>query len=87
MLFCTMEDIDGIFESVFFPPVYSKYFKTLTESTAMIVRGNPEQRDGDITITGREAIDLALLKKIKRSCRNQALRYNILAGSEPVWKS
>jgi DNA polymerase III subunit alpha len=87
ILFCTVEDRDGIFELVFFSPVYRKYFKTLTENTAMIVKGNLNQIDGDITVTGKEVIDLALLKKINKSRRAEALRHSILAGLEPVWKN
>jgi DNA polymerase III subunit alpha len=87
ILFCTMEDRDGIFDLVFFTPVYRKYFKTLTESTAMIVKGNLHQVDGDITVIGKEVIDLALLKKINKNRRAEALRYSIISGSEPVWKN
>jgi DNA polymerase III subunit alpha len=86
MLFCTVEDRDGIFEAVFFPAFYQKYIKTLSESRAVIIKGSLKYRDGDITLTGKEAIDLLSLKRMNQRCRKETLKRDILMESVPIWK-
>ena len=87
MLFCTMEDRDGIFESIFFPDSYQKNIKILLESAILIVKGNLHYRDGDITLIGKEAIDPVFLKKLNKYYKKEALKRDILAESIPLWKS
>jgi len=87
ILFCTIEDRDGIFESVFFPDPYQKNIKILSESAILIIRGNLHYRDGDITLIGKEAIDPVFLKKLNRCYKKEALKRDILAESVPLWKS
>ena len=86
MLFCTVEDRDGMFECVFFPHHYQKYLKILSACRVLILKGILKYRDGDITLIGREAIDPVLLKKISRSYRKESLRQDILIESGSVWK-
>ena len=87
MLFCTLEDRDGIFESVFFPDFYQKNIKILSESAILIIRGTLHYRDGDITLIGKEAIDPVFLKKVNRCYKKEALKRDILAESVSLWKS
>jgi DNA polymerase III subunit alpha len=86
MLFCTIEDGDGIFEAVFFPASYRKYMKALSRSRAVIIKGSLKYRDGDITLIGKEAIDLLSLKKMNLSYRKESLKRDILMESVPIWK-
>jgi len=84
MLFCTIEDRDGIFQVVFFPAFYHKYVKTLSDSKILIIKGPLRYRDDDIKVVGKEVIDPVLLKKLNRSYRKQSLRRDILIESESV---
>ena len=86
MLFCTIEDRDGIFEAVFFPAFYQKYMKTLSECRVLIIRGVLKYRDGDVTVIGKEAIDPAVLKRLNLSYRKESIKQDILIESGQVWK-
>ena len=86
MLFCTIEDKDGIFEAVFFPAFYQKYRKVLSESKALIVKGTLKYRDGDVTVIGKEAINPATLKRSSLSYRKESIKRDILIESGQVWK-
>jgi DNA polymerase-3 subunit alpha len=86
MLFCTIEDRDGIFEAVFFPAFYQKYEKILSSSRVLIIKGTLKCRDGDITLIGKEAVDPVILKRLKLSYRKESLKKDILMESGPVWK-
>jgi DNA polymerase III alpha subunit len=86
MLFCTVEDEDGIFEAVFFPAFYQKYLKVLSESKALIIKGTLKYRDGDITVMGKEAIDPVALKRLSLSYRKESIKQDILTESGQVWK-
>jgi len=86
MLFCTIEDKDGIFEAVFFPAFCQKYQKVLAESKALIIKGTLKYRDGDITVIGKEAINPAALKRLSLSYRKESIKQDILIESGQVWK-
>jgi DNA polymerase-3 subunit alpha len=86
MLFCTIEDEDGIFEAVFFPAFYHKYRRVLSESKVLIIKGTLKYRDGDITVIGKEAIDPAALKRLNLSYRKESIKKDILIESGQVWK-
>jgi len=87
MLFCTIEDSDGMFESVFFPESYMENLNILTERTIVIIEGKLHYKDGNITLIGSKAIDPFRLKKIGSELKKESLRQNILAEAGSVWKS
>lgn len=87
MLFCTIEDRDGMFESVFFPGSYTGNSNILTNRTIVIVAGRLHYRDGNITLIGDKAIDLFHLKKIGSDLKKENLKQDILAEAGSVWKS
>ena len=87
MLFCTIEDRDGMSESVFFPESYIDNSNILTDRTTVIIEGRLHYKDGNITLIGSKAIDPFRLKKIGSELKKESLRQNILAEAGSVWKS
>lgn len=87
MVFCTIEDRGGMFESVFFPESCMENLNLLTERTIVIIKGKLHYKDGNITLIGSKAVDPFRLKKIGSELKKENLRQNILAEAGSVWKS
>ena len=87
MLFCTIEDRDGMFESVFFPESYIENSNILTDRTIVIIEGKLHYRDGNIALIGSKVIDPFRLKRLDSEIKKENLRQNILAEAGPVWKN
>ena len=87
MLFCTIEDRDGMFESVFFSEPYLENSNILMNRTIVIIAGKLHYKDGNITLIGSKVIDPFRLKKIGNELRKENVRQNILAEAGPVWES
>ncbi|MCJ7472327.1 MAG: OB-fold nucleic acid binding domain-containing protein, partial [Actinobacteria bacterium] len=87
MLFCTIEDRDGMFESVFFSESYLENSNILMNRTIVIIAGKLHYKDGNITLIGSKVIDPFMLKKIGNELRKENVRQNILAEAGPVWES
>lgn len=86
MLLCTMEDGDGMYESVFFPDVYKKNSKIIMNQSAIIIEGRLCFKDGEISIIGRNVISLIHLKKIKSRTRKDSVRNNLLTELKSAWE-
>lgn len=65
MLFCTMEDEDGMYEAVFFPDSYIKNARTVMNNSFIIIRGRLHPKDNNVSLIARHAISLkqALFKE------------------------
>ncbi len=85
MLSCTIEDRDGMFESVFFPGPYLENSNVLMNRTIVIIEGRLHYKDGNITLIGNKAIDLFHLKKINNDFKKENLKQGLLAETGPVW--
>jgi len=85
MLFCTIEDKGGMFESVFFPGPYLENLNILMNRTVLIIAGRLHHKDGDITLIGSKAIDLFHLKRISSDFKKENLKQGILAEAGPTW--
>jgi DNA polymerase-3 subunit alpha len=59
MLFCTLEDEDGMYETVFFPDSYRKNAGTVMNQPLIIIKGRLHFRDNNISVIAREAIGIA----------------------------
>ncbi len=64
MMFCTMEDEDGMYEAVFFPEAYQKNLKTIINNSFIIIRGGLHLRDNNISIIAKDAISIPAIKKL-----------------------
>jgi DNA polymerase-3 subunit alpha len=65
MMFCTMEDEDGMYEAVFFPGAYQKNLRIIMDNPFVILRGRLHPRDNNISIIAKDAISIAAIKKLK----------------------
>ncbi len=86
MLLCTMEDEDGMYESVFFPDAYKKNSKIVSSQSAVIIEGRICSKDGHISVIGKNAVSLADLKKIKSRTRKDSIKNNLLTKAGAAWE-
>jgi len=59
MLFCTMEDEDGMYETVFFPDSYRKNARAVMNQPLIIIKGRLHFRDNNISVVAREAVGIS----------------------------
>ncbi len=85
MLFCTLEDESGMYESVFFPDIYKKNAKIIMNETPVVIKGRLYLKDEHISIVARDVISLISLKKLKRESRRDYVKNNLLIGVKPAW--
>lgn len=85
MLFCTLEDESGMYESVFFPDIYKKNAKIIMNETPVVIKGRLYLKDEHISIVARDVISLISLKKLKRESRRDYVKNNLLMGVKPAW--
>ncbi|MBA7662380.1 DNA polymerase III subunit alpha [subsurface metagenome] len=86
MLLCTIEDGDGMYESVFFPDVYKKNSKIIMDQSAIIIEGRLCFKDGEISVIGRNVVSLIHFKKIKSRTRKDSVRNNLLTEVKSAWE-
>lgn len=86
MLLCTMEDEDGMYESVFFPDAYKKNLKIVSGQSAIIIEGRICSKDGHISIIGKNAVSLAGLQKIKSRTEKDSIKNDLLAKAGSAWE-
>ena len=67
MLFCTMEDEDGMYEAVFFPDSYRKNGQIVMNNSFIIIRGRLHPKDNNVSLIARDVMSLKPLKSIKKS--------------------
>lgn len=77
MLFCTMEDEDGMYETVFFPNSYRKNARAAMNQPLIIIKGRLHFRDNNISVIAREAISIP-------SAMSANADINIKASSDPL---
>ncbi|MBE3138806.1 MAG: hypothetical protein IMZ63_03200, partial [Actinobacteria bacterium] len=58
MLFCTMEDEDGMYEAVFFPDSYIKNAQIVMNNSFIIIRGRLHPKDNNVSLIARDAMSL-----------------------------
>ena len=62
MCFVSFEDPHGIFETVFFPPVYGKYAALLSEESAFLIEGTVEEEFGVFQLEVERLLPLSNLQ-------------------------
>ena len=85
MLFCTLEDEGGMYESVFFPDIYRKNEKIIMNESPVVIKGRLYLKDEHVSIVARDVISLVSLKKLKRESRRDYVKNNLLMGVKPAW--
>jgi len=86
MLLCTMEDEDGMYESVFFSDAYKKNFNTVSSQSAMIIEGRICSKDDHISVIGKNTVSLAGLKKTRSRIKKDTIKNNLLAKAASAWE-
>ncbi|HEY4695474.1 MAG TPA: DNA polymerase III subunit alpha [Candidatus Hydromicrobium sp.] len=86
MLLCTMEDSDGMYESVFFPDACKKNSKTIMNHSALIIEGMLCFKDGEISVIGKNATSLIGLKRAESRVRRDSIRNILLMETKQAWK-
>jgi len=86
MLLCTLEDEDGMYESVFFPDAYKKNLKTISGQSAVIIKGRIYCKDGHMAVIGKNSASLSGLKKIRSRARKDSIKNNLLAKAGAAWE-
>jgi len=87
MLFCTIEDEDGMYESVFFSDTFKRNSKIIMDQSPVIIKGRLHLRDGAISIIAKDVISLVLLKKLENNSTKDNIKTNLLAGAGAIWKT
>ena len=85
MMFCTMEDEDGMYEAVFFPDAYCKNAKIIAASPFLIIRGRLHFKDNNVSIIAKDAISVAAVKKIKRMRNEENIKAEFLSKTKNLW--
>lgn len=86
MLLCTLEDEDGMYESVFFPDAYKKNLKTISGQSAVIIKGRIYCKDDHMAVIGKNSASLSGLKKIRSRARKDSIKNNLLAKAGAAWE-
>jgi DNA polymerase-3 subunit alpha len=86
ILLCTLEDEDGMYESVFFPNTYKKNLKTISGQSAVMIKGRICCKDGHIFLIGKNSVSLSGLKKIKSRSRKDSIKNNLLVEAGSAWE-
>ncbi len=87
MLFCTMEDEDGMYEILFPPDTCKKNLKTIINNSFLIIEGKLYLRKGSLSLIGSKVISLKDLKKSGERKKKDILKYKLLARSNPLWRT
>ena len=87
MLFCTIEDEDGMYESVFFSDTFKRNSKIIMNQSPVIIKGKLHLRNGAISIIAKDVISLVLLKKLENNSIKDNIKTNLLAGAGAIWKT
>jgi DNA polymerase-3 subunit alpha len=86
MLLCTLEDEDGMYESVFFPGAYEKNLKIISGQSAVIIKGRICRKDGHIFLIGKNSASLSGLEKIRSRAAKDSIKNNLLVKAGATWE-
>ncbi len=86
MLMCTMEDRDGMYETVFFHDAFENSSKIIMNHSALVIEGRLCFKDGEISVIAKNVESLTDLKKTKSGIRRDVIKNILLKEAKPVWK-
>ncbi len=85
MMFCTMEDEDGMYEAVFFSEAYRKSAKIIANHPFIIIKGSLHFKDNNVSVIAKDVINIASLKKLEDLRKEENIRAGFLSGTEKPW--
>ncbi len=77
MLFCTLEDEDGMYEAVFFPEVYKDSLKTIMSNSFVLLKGRLCLKDGNVSLIVKNAYSINSINKILNLKQNEKTKMDI----------
>ncbi len=80
MMFCTMEDEDGMYEAVFFSEAYKKNAKIIANHPFIIIKGRLHFKDNNVSVIAKDAVNIASLKKLEDLKKVENIRVGILSN-------
>jgi DNA polymerase III alpha subunit len=80
MMFCTMEDEDGMFEAVFFPESYNRNARVIMNSSFILLKGRLHLKDNSVSLVVRDVYSMSELKKIENLKREEKVKTELLAS-------
>jgi DNA polymerase III subunit alpha len=87
MLFCTMEDEDGMYEAVFFPGSYKKNAQTVMNNSFIIVKGRLYPKDNNVSFIVRDVTSLESLKSSHRQYFQSSIKQALFKEKGSLWKA
>ena len=87
MLFCTMEDEDGMYEAVFFPDSYRKNAQTVMNNSFIIIRGRLYPKDNNISLIARYAMSLESLKSSHKQHFQSSIKQALFKEKGNLWRT
>ncbi len=87
MLFCTLEDEDGMYESIFFPDAYRGNAGIIMNESVLVVEGRLHFKDENISVIGRTVISPLFLKKKKNDIKKTNIKNDLLARVKSIWEN
>jgi DNA polymerase III subunit alpha len=85
MMFCTMEDEDGMYEAVFFSEAYRKSAKIISKHPFIIIKGRLHFKDNNISVVAKDAVNIASLRKLEDLRKVENIRAGFLSETESPW--
>ena len=85
MMFCTMEDEDGMYEAVFFSEAYRKNAKIIANHPFIIIKGRLHFKDNNVSVIAKDAVNIASLKKLEDLRKVENIKAGFLSETESPW--
>ncbi len=85
MMFCTMEDEDGMYEAVFFSEAYRKNAKIIANHPLIIIKGRLHFKDNNVSVIAKDAVNIASLKKLEDLRKAENIKAGFLSETESPW--
>jgi len=86
IIFLTLEDSGGMYETVIFTKQCLKSAEKNLPGSPVLINGNLSYRNGDISVVAEKIISLTALKKFKNKKSKEDEKSMLLAGAAPLWK-
>ncbi|MGM0365436.1 MAG: DNA polymerase III subunit alpha [Actinomycetota bacterium] len=86
MLFCTLEDEGGMYESVFFPKSYAQNKKEVLACSHLLIKGRVNAGDGSSSVIVSKAWGLENLKKAKQGLKDGIIKNELISGTAKIWQ-
>ena len=86
IIFLTLEDSGGMYETVIFTKQCLKSAEKKLPGSPVLINGNLSYKNGDISVVAEKIISLTALKKFKNKKGKEDEQSMLLAGVSALWK-